>query len=136
MTEESLMTYPGPAPQNQIHGNTSGIYMQPPPPPPPPSPPMEKHTSFLEGWKFFVAIGATITVPITVTVWLLSYHERRPHESSVPFREYSEFRDEMKDDVKEIKRSQTDIALEISKQSRAIIEFVNLQEKSKSRRNP
>lgn len=133
MTEESLMTYPGAAPQTPIHGNTSGVYMQPPPPPPP-SPPMEKHTSFLEGWKFFVAIGATITVPVTVTVWLLSYHEKRPHETSVPLREYSEFRDEMKNDVREIKESQKDIALEMAAQSRAIIEFVNLQEKNKSRK--
>lgn len=93
-----------------------------------------KSPSFLEGWKFFAALGAMVSVPITVTVWLMSYHEKHPHQDAVEIREYDEFKGDVKEDIRAIKKTQNEISLEMAKQSRAIIEFVNLQEKKDARR--
>ncbi len=96
---------------------------------------MQPHEpTFLQGWKFFAALGAMVTIPITVTVWLVSYHEKHPHDGVVEFREYKEDRDEIKEDLRAIKNGQLETVLEMAKQSRAIIEFVNIQEKKKNRR--
>lgn len=127
---------PGPVPRAINEGNTSAMLSPAILHSFPTAAPMHqtKETSFLEGWKFFLALGALVSVPITVAVWLMSYHEKRPHDGSVTSEQYQEFRSEMKDDIKEIKRFQQESTLEMAKQSRAIIEFVNLQEKRGMRR--
>lgn len=137
-------TRPAAAPQvgaipQEVHGgnNTSTVYRTHPEAPSSPlEENMEKHTPFLEGWRFALAIGTMLVVPITVTVWLMSYHEQRPHQESVTKEAYKDFRDEMKEDIKDIKRTQQDTALEMAKQSRAIVEFVNLQERRSRPRRP
>lgn len=85
----------------------------------------------MEGWRFFLALGALVSIPVTVTVWLMSQHEARPHRDAVRTESYREFKADMKGDVKEIKRTQQDIALEMAKQSRAIVEFVNEERKER-----
>lgn len=47
------------------------------------TPPPDAHVTFLEGWKFFLALGTLVSIPIATSVWMLEQHEKTVHPGAI-----------------------------------------------------
>lgn len=59
------------------------------------------HVTFLEGWKFFLALGTLVSIPIGVSVWMLEKHEQTTHPNAVTRIEFQSRMDTLESMIRE-----------------------------------